>query len=85
MQYAMTSSTTKLKQAITEDGRKQYWIAARAGMAESKLSKIVRGLIVPSKEEQEKLAEILGREKGALFSDICVLPSTQYTKQGRAA
>jgi len=52
----------KLKQAIIASGKRQYEIAAAAGMSENRLTQIVTGRKRPAKDERRKLMKALKRK-----------------------
>lgn len=56
-----------LKMKLLERPEPQYELAARAGMSETRLSRIIRGRIQPTAEERKKLAEVLGVPEAELF------------------
>ena len=60
---------SKLKDAIMADGRKQYLIADLAGINETKLSKIVMGRRVETKNEKKALAKVLKKSVRELFEN----------------
>lgn len=57
---------TELKRILEEEGRKQAWLARRAGISTSRLSHIVNGLH-PSEDEASALARALGRAVGDIW------------------
>jgi transcriptional regulator with XRE-family HTH domain len=56
-----------LKVAILERGRTQIEVAHRTGIAESRLSKIVRGHVEPTKAERRCIAKELGADEASIF------------------
>ena len=59
---------TTLKLAIVKHGIPQVRLADRMGMSQFRLSRIVRGRIEPTNDEQDRLAEILGVSRRSLFA-----------------
>lgn len=59
-----------LKMAILKTGRKQYRIAADAGIAEAVLSRIVNGLHHPTDEQKRALAKALRLPVDDLFPSV---------------
>jgi len=57
---------TQLKSILYQEGRRQSWLAERAGLTESRMSYIVNGLR-PSEDEARRIAEALGRDSGDVF------------------
>ena len=57
---------TQLKSILYQEGRRQSWLAERAGLTESRMSYIVNGLR-PSEDEARRIAEALGRDRGDVF------------------
>jgi len=52
------------------DYREPAWrVAKQIGIPDSKLSKIVNGYILPTEEEMNRLAQVLGREPEELFPE----------------
>lgn len=65
---AMTSTPqAHLRDAIFRSGRPQIEVARRAGIHESRLSKIVRGWLTPNEDEMAALAKVLRTTVEALF------------------
>ena len=58
-----------LKIAILESNRTQRILARETGMAESRLSDIVRGWVDPREDEKEALARVLNQPVAVLFGD----------------
>lgn len=58
-----------LKLAIFNSGKRQIDIAEKAGMDETKLSKIIRGYRTASPEERSALARVLRKPIHELFPD----------------
>jgi transcriptional regulator with XRE-family HTH domain len=66
---------TKLKLAIVNYGKPMYRLAMKAGMSESRLSRLSTGLFKPKPEEAEILSKLLNVPTEELFpEDICFLP-----------
>jgi hypothetical protein len=60
----------KLKHAIIDDGRSQRALCRAAdGMAESRLSSIVRGWVEPREDERRAIAAALGKSEDELFTE----------------
>ena len=60
----------RLKMAVLMLGSPQYHVAARAGMSETRLSRIMRGRIEPTPEERMHLPEALGVPVAELFEGV---------------
>ena len=58
-----------LKLAVVASGRPAYQIASELGITDTRLSKIILGLLQPRPEEQIKLATILGKKESELFPE----------------
>jgi transcriptional regulator with XRE-family HTH domain len=56
-----------LKIAIVRSGRTQRQIARECGIAENRLSAIVRGWFAPRPDEQERIAQALNGTVAELF------------------
>jgi len=56
-----------LKMALLERREPQYALAARIGMSESQLSRIVRGRRVATPAERARIAQALGVSEQELF------------------
>lgn len=56
-----------LKIELLTRGEPQYALAAKAGMSETRLSRIVQGRIQPTPAERKKLAELLDVPEAELF------------------
>lgn len=63
------ASRTRLQEVIQDEGRKQAWLAERAGIDPAHLSRIVNGLH-PSQATARAIADALGRETGELWPDL---------------
>lgn len=61
---------TALKAAIFESRKTQAFVARRAKMHASDLSKVIRGYRVATDAEREKLAKILQRPIHELFPEV---------------
>lgn len=57
---------TPLKRILTEDGRRQNWLAEQAGISEARLSRIVNGLQCDEGTRQS-IADALGRKVCEVF------------------
>ena len=57
----------KLKMAMFQTGRKQYWIAHNARIEPTRLSKIITGRTDPTRDEMIRIAKLLGRPVEKLF------------------
>jgi len=60
----------RLKLALFSLGQTQYQLAARTGMSETRLSRIVRGRVEPTAEEKKRLAEAVGVSVTELFEEV---------------
>jgi len=59
-----------LKVAILDSGKRNWQVAKETpNISDSKLSKIVNGYILPTEEEMNRLAQVLGREPEELFPE----------------
>jgi len=56
----------RLKQAILDSGYRQNWLAKKAGIEESRLSRVVNGHVEATKEEIRELARALGVTQRAI-------------------
>lgn len=62
-----------LKRALIDAGIPQYRVAQRAGLTETRLSRLATGRATPTEDELQRLADVLGvstdhlcvREKGS--------------------
>lgn len=59
--------TTQLKIALVQSGERAYAVAHRAGLSETKLSRIVAGRRAASAEEKARIALALSRAVADLF------------------
>lgn len=66
---------TALKIAILETGGRQYELAARAMLSETRLSRIACGRAAPSLEERRRIAGCLGVPESDLFPEIETKPA----------
>lgn len=64
-----------LKMAIFKSGKTQWDIAERAGMHETRLSKIVRGRMQPNGDEKKALAKALKKTVHDLFPEEAAVAS----------
>lgn len=60
--------TTPLKRILVNEGRKQSWLAARTGLHQVTMSRIVNGWSCDL-ETQRKIAAVLGRDIADVFPD----------------
>jgi transcriptional regulator with XRE-family HTH domain len=58
---------TELKKILIDRGLTQRELARATGMHEVTLSLIIRGVYVPSGDQQERIARILGKDTKFLF------------------
>ncbi len=58
---------TPIARAIFEAGKLQIVVARRAGIHETRLSKIVNGHVPANEDEQKALARVLRRPRHELF------------------
>ena len=58
---------TKLRMRILERGERQYVLASRALMSETRLSRILTGRIEPTAEERARMAMLLEAPESELF------------------
>jgi transcriptional regulator with XRE-family HTH domain len=66
----------RLKMALVGAGDRQFVLAARIGMSETRLSRIVRGRVEPTTDERKRIADALGLTEEELFpSGGAVAPS----------
>jgi transcriptional regulator with XRE-family HTH domain len=56
-----------LKLALLRRGERQYELASRLGIGETRLSRIVRGRVEATPEERARIAEALGVPERELF------------------
>lgn len=66
----------KLNQTILETGIKKRFIAARAGMAQDRLSRIIHRYSEPSDDEKKALARVLNVPISEIF------PTESSSKKG---
>lgn len=59
---------TPLKRILVDEGRRQKWLAERAGINEPALSRIVRGMHC-DQATRESIARALGRTVGECFPE----------------
>lgn len=59
---------TRLHRLLSEEGRKQRWLAERTGMDRRRMHLIVHG-IRPSQDEAQAIADALGRTVAELFPE----------------
>lgn len=60
----------QLRDAIFRSGQPQIEVAHRAGIHETRLSKIVRGWLDPNEDERKSLAKILKVKVSDLFPEV---------------
>ena len=53
--------------AVIRSGIRQYVLAARTGLSETRVSRLVCGRSQPTADERRRLAEALGIEEAMLF------------------
>ena len=58
-----------LKHTLIDHPDPNWQIAKEALMSDSKLSKIVNGYILPTEEEMNRLAQVLGKGREELFPE----------------
>lgn len=58
-----------LKIAILDYRDPAWQLAKQIGTSDSKLSKIVNGYILPTEEEMNRLAQVLGKSREELFPE----------------
>lgn len=58
---------SRLKAAIKESGRLQYWIARKAGVTEFNLSQFINGHQQADTEEKRAIAKAIGRRAADIF------------------
>lgn len=63
----MQNTLKTLKMELLGRREPQYALAARAGMSETRLSRIVQGRLQPTQAERERLADALGVAEAELF------------------
>ena len=64
-----------LKIAILDYQEPAWRVAKQAGISDSKLSKIVNGYILPTEDEMNRLAQVLGKGREELF------PEARFAKE----
>ena len=64
-----------LKIAIIDYKEPGWRVAKQIGVSDSKLSKIVNGYILPTEEEMNRLAQVLGKGREELF------PEARFAKE----
>ncbi len=65
----MSRKPTPLKRILQDEGRRQAWLAERAGLDQATLSRIVTGRLVPTDREREAIAKALGRDVDELWPE----------------
>lgn len=60
---------TPLQIALFEAGIPQYRIAQRAGIDETRLSRVAVGRIKPTPDERRRIAAAVGKAEAELFED----------------
>ena len=65
----------RLKIALLDYREPAWRVAKQAGIPDSKLSKIVNGYILPTEEEMNRLAQVLGKSQDELF------PEARFAKE----
>lgn len=63
----MQHTLKTLKMELLGRREPQYALAARAGMSETRLSRIVQGRLQPTPAERKRIAEALGIPEADLF------------------
>ena len=63
----MSKFNGRLKAAIKDSGRLQWWVADRAGITEFAMSQIVNGRQNPSKDERRAIADALQVTQTSVF------------------
>lgn len=69
----MSSNThfrTDLQRILFDEGRRQTWLAKRAGIHPTTLSLIVNGRLHPTHDQAEAIARVLGRTVDELGLEI---------------
>lgn len=61
---------TPLQRVLTEEGRRQTWLADKVGIDKAHLSRIVNGLHVGDDDLKARIAETLGRTVDELFPPL---------------
>ncbi len=61
--------TSVLKHLLIDYPEPAWRVAKQAGISDSKLSKIVNGYILPTEEEMNRLAQVLGKGREELFPE----------------
>lgn len=61
--------TSVLKHFLIDYPEPAWRVAKQAGISDSKLSKIVNGYTLPTEEEMNRLAQVLGKEPEELFPE----------------
>jgi len=67
-----TTTVSPLKVAIVRSGIMQCDLARKARMTEQRLSRIVQGHLSASDDEQDRLSELLGVRRRALFPPVTI-------------
>lgn len=61
--------STPLKHALVDHPEPAWKVAARIGISEVRMSRLVRGSSVPRDEEKAALADVLGKNPQELFPE----------------
>jgi transcriptional regulator with XRE-family HTH domain len=78
---------TELQRILRAEGRKQRWLAAEIGIAESRVSQYVNAVLMPGPVNKRKIALALGRnpdQADALFL-VPSCPASTNHQTGEAA
>ena len=76
--------TTRLYRYLREKGIQQSQLATLAALPEQRVSRLVRGAMLPREEEKYAIAQALNVEPGRLFDELAALPEEEQRAQ-RAA
>lgn len=63
----MSQYNFKLKAAIKNSGRLQWWVAYQSGLSEFEMSRIINGHCRPSKRDKISLARVLQVKQSQIF------------------
>lgn len=64
----MGEYNARLKTAIKESGRLQWWVAEQAGVTSFAMSQIVNGKQDPSTDQRRAIAKVLQVKQSVIFS-----------------
>lgn len=85
MQDVYESWRDEVAKAFAETKQPRSWLAARCGVADSTIKRVLEGDIVPSDGLKWRLAGVLGRRVDELFRYPNVVPTVDWVDDEVAA